>query len=103
MPLKDLVILGPAPSPHWSSRRGRRKSLDQSVPKRTYRKRAHSAEPQTIDLSTWYFETRRGLEFVHEVRSPEGAFLHSYQFLVPWRKVRASLKRHELQSSPAEE
>lgn len=56
-------------------------------------KRSISLEPQTVAGSTWYYETRGGLQVVHEVRR-QGMFVQTDQVLIPWRMILASVRRY---------
>ena len=57
--------------------------------------RAHSPNPQDIDKRTWYYEENAGLFVIHEIRDGE-KYIRTDQFIIPWRMVLASVKRHEL-------
>lgn len=60
-------------------------------------RRGYKLEPQTIDRNTWFYEEPRGLLVVHEARDADGGYLRTDQFVIPWRKVVASVRRHSPQ------
>jgi hypothetical protein len=51
-----------------------------------------SNEPQKIDEQNWYYEERRGVCLVHEVWI-EGRHVRTDQVYIPWRLLRATMKR----------
>ena len=56
---------------------------------------SRSNEPQNVAEGTWYYEERKGLLVVHEVRDPKGRLLQVEQFTIPWRTIAASVKRNK--------
>jgi competence CoiA-like predicted nuclease len=104
MALKDLIVRGPMPpeakgidSPRLrrDGKRDRRR-IQSAESARRYRKRNHKLEPQVIDAESWFYEDRKGLLIVHEIRTDDGSYIRTDQFTIPWRFVVASVKRHEL-------
>ncbi len=51
--------------------------------------------PQNVDRHTWYYEERKGLLVVREVRGKDG-YVCTEQFVIPWKMVAASVKRREI-------
>lgn len=99
MALKDLIVRGPVPPearpPFTKSGRGRRPKR-RPAPTKQYRTRSHKLEPQSINAETWFYEDRKGLLIVHEVRTDADAYVRTDQFLIPWRMVTAAVERHAL-------
>lgn len=56
------------------------------------KKKGLSREPQNITEETWYYEEKRGLNVIHEIRQL-GVYLRTDTILLPWRKVLNSVKR----------
>ena len=67
---------------------------------------ALSLKPQNITPELWYYEKRGGILLVHEIRvvdQPRGTgttatetrYVRTDQILVPWRKIRTSLRRKD--------
>jgi hypothetical protein len=52
-----------------------------------------SNKPQTIDESSWYYEEKKGIEIVHEIKNKDGSYLRTDFILIPWRKLKESLRR----------
>lgn len=53
-----------------------------------------SLDPQQIDKENWYYEEKKGVLLVHEIRTKDG-YLRTDQILIPWRMIAASMKRKE--------
>lgn len=86
MALKDLVVRGPKPKEvPIKSGRGR-----PSKPRTR-----HSREPMLVNNEVWYYEMPKGLLVVHEIRTDDGKYVRTDQFLIPWRSIMASVYRHE--------
>ena len=103
MALKDLVVLGPMPpeargtaSSHLRLDGNRDRRRRAAEPVKKYCKRNHKLDPQTIDAESWFYEDRKGLLIVHEIRTDTGQYVRTDQFTIPWRFVTAAAKRHEL-------
>lgn len=98
MGLKDLIVSGPMPPEariRIGARRGRRPKKG-PLPTKKYRTRNHKLEPQRIDDETWFYEDRKGLLVVHEIRTDDGHYIRADQFVIPWRMVTGAAQRHEL-------
>ena len=54
-----------------------------------------SRKPQHITEHLWYYEEKRGILIVHEIRDNEGKYIRTDQITIPWRKLRNSLKRKD--------
>lgn len=54
-------------------------------------------DPQHIDDETWFYEDRKGLLIVHEIRTA-GSYVRTDQFMIPWQKLTAAVRRHETKS-----
>lgn len=53
-----------------------------------------SRDPQDVTPQLWYYEEKRGLLIVHEIRDAKtDAFIRTDQTLIPWRMIKASVKR----------
>jgi hypothetical protein len=52
-----------------------------------------SRNPQEVDDSTWYYESRSGIELYHEVRDSEGRFLKTYAIKIPRQMLEKSIER----------
>ncbi len=81
MALKDLVARGPKPK---TKKRSPKK-------KRTLN---HPGDPKMIDEETWFYENRKGLLVVHEIRDGLNRYIHTDQFTIPWKLVIAAAQRH---------
>lgn len=57
-------------------------------------KARYRLEPRNVSDVVWYYETKRGLEFVVEDRNRDGELVHRSEFIVPWRLVAPSVDRH---------
>ncbi len=53
-----------------------------------------SREPQNVDEYNWYYEGSSGIEIVHKTLDGYG-FPKNDHIIIPWRKLKASLKRLE--------
>lgn len=62
---------------------------------------ALNREPQTVDKETWYYEERKGLLVVHEIRLEDGGYLRTDQFVIPWRMLVESTKQHKQKRRPS--
>ena len=51
-----------------------------------------SLEPQQIDRLNWYYETKMGIEIIHEVYI-EGELFRTEMIEIPKKKLNDSLKR----------
>lgn len=54
---------------------------------------AQSLNPQNVDRQTWYYEERKGICVVRQIRSPDDELVQADMFYLPWRKIEASVKR----------
>ncbi len=54
---------------------------------------SYSLNPQDIDGETWFYDSRRGLLVVREVRD-NGVYIRTDQFTIPWRAVVDAVRRH---------
>ncbi len=57
-------------------------------------KRKLSLEPQNVTKELWYYEEPKGILIVHEIYS-KNEYLRTDQLLIPWKMIRASLKRKD--------
>lgn len=54
-----------------------------------------SLKPQTVSDSCWYYEERKGIQIIYEIRDKNtDAYIRTDQILIPWRKIIASVKRY---------
>lgn len=53
-----------------------------------------SLNPQIIDQRVWYYEQSAGIDIVYEIYDEKG-YLRTDAFLIPWSKLRKSLKRKD--------
>ena len=56
-----------------------------------------SNEPQTISKTAWYYEEPKCIEIVHETRDDEGNFIKCEHIRIPYRKLRKTLARADVQ------
>jgi hypothetical protein len=59
-----------------------------------------SLAPQHISKSSWYYEEKTHMLFVHENRTADGTWISTDQIKIPWRKIEASLKRVRTVNKP---
>lgn len=57
------------------------------------RKLRISLGPHHINQDAWYYESKRGIEVVRQVRDGDGNYLATSITMVSWRKIRASMRR----------
>ena len=57
------------------------------------RRRRISLDPNHINQDTWYYEGKRGIEVVNRVQDGDGNYLATSTAMVPWKKIRASMRR----------
>lgn len=57
------------------------------------RKRKTSLDPQHLNQDAWYYEGKRGIEVVRQVRDGDGNYLAISITMVSWKKIRASMRR----------
>ena len=48
--------------------------------------------PQNVTDEMWYYEERKGINVVYEIRH-RGKYVRTDQILIPWGKVERSIKR----------
>lgn len=53
----------------------------------------YSLEPQVIDDLNWYYEDKSGIIMVHEIRKPNGAYVSTDMFTIPWKLIDGTFKR----------
>lgn len=75
MALKDLIVRGPKPP----------------MPARAELRR----EPMNIDAENWFYEEKRGIRFVHEVRTAN-AYIRTDQILIPWKALEQAVERRRI-------
>jgi hypothetical protein len=54
-----------------------------------------SLYPQKINNFNWYYEEHGGICVIHEVRDENGEHTKTDRFMIPWHKLRKSLKRND--------
>jgi hypothetical protein len=55
-----------------------------------------SNEPQkTRSKIAWYYEERYGIEVIVGCRDKDGGYIKTEHVKIPWRNLRASLKRRD--------
>ena len=52
-----------------------------------------SLSPQNLNPYSWYYEYPSRIDLIHEVRDADGRYLKTVTIRIPWRKLKASLKR----------
>lgn len=52
-----------------------------------------SLDPQHINENNWYYETKKGIEIIHQMRNIHGNMICNEIFTIPWKKIENSLKR----------
>ena len=50
-------------------------------------------DPQHINQDAWYYEGKRGIEVVRQMRDGDGNYLAISVTAISWRKIRASMRR----------
>ena len=92
MALKDLVVRGPGPTG-----KPPRMIVKKEKPVPRQYKKGLRLDPVMINSDNWFYDTKRGLLFVHEVRFGRGRgdYLRTDQFSVPWRLIRDAVKRRD--------
>ena len=53
-----------------------------------------SLKPQNVNTSTWYYEERRGICVVRQIRDKDDVLRQSDTFYLPWKKIEASVDRY---------
>jgi len=51
-----------------------------------------SRQPQNIDKENWYYEEKKGINLVHEIRV-RGRYTRTDQILIPKKLLKESFKR----------
>ena len=54
---------------------------------------SRSLEPQKVTEDDSFYEERRHMLFVHQVRAKDGSWICADQVKIPWLLIEASLKR----------
>ena len=57
------------------------------------RKPQHVPKPPS---DTWYYEMRGGIELHHDVKNTFGEFEKHITILIPWRKIKATIRRYRV-------
>ena len=57
------------------------------------RKARISLDPNHINQDAWYYEGKRGIEVVRQVRDGNGDYLATSVTMVSWEKIRKSMRR----------
>ena len=52
--------------------------------------------PVRVNKLCWYYEERKGICVVQEVRDDRGALLGVAMTTIPWAKIEASVRRHKV-------
>lgn len=66
-------------------------------------KRRLSLDPQSIDDANWYYEERKGLTLVHEVRNAtSGTLIRTDTVTIPWAMLAATFRRKWPEGAPGE-
>lgn len=55
---------------------------------------ALSRNPQHVTDELWYYEEKKRINIVHEIRVNE-RFVRTDLIMIPWKKIRTSLKRKD--------
>ena len=50
-------------------------------------------EPMKIDDDNWYYEEKKGICVVHQVKDGKREYLKTDQFYIPWKRLLESVKR----------
>ena len=56
---------------------------------------ASNSGPYDINEDVWYYEEKKGLILVHQIRNKNGDYICTAQIDLPWRKIEASLLRQK--------
>ena len=56
------------------------------------RKAKLSLQPQEITKTMWYYEEKKGIKVIYEIYV-NGVYNRTDQFVIPWKKICASVKR----------
>ena len=57
------------------------------------RKRRISLDSQHLNQDAWYYEGKRGIEVVRQVRDGDRNYLATSITMVSWKKIRTSMRR----------
>ena len=57
------------------------------------KEKMRSLDPQSVDKKTWYYENKRSITVVREIRDDDGTYHRTEQFNIPISKLINSLKR----------
>jgi hypothetical protein len=57
-----------------------------------------SLAPQDVTPELWYYEDRRGIAILHEIRDGK-KYLRTDEIVIPWQKILASVKRYQKPSA----
>jgi hypothetical protein len=52
-----------------------------------------SNEPQTVDKLTWYYENKRSISVIREIRDIDGTYHRTEVFNIPIKMLQKSIKR----------
>lgn len=50
--------------------------------------------PRSIDAETWFYEEPKGIQFVRQLRAPDGTLVQADMFRVPWGKLARAVDNH---------
>lgn len=56
---------------------------------------ALSLEPQGIDEKSWYYESKKGIDVLHQVFDADGDYLQTAHIEIPWKSLRRSIRRKD--------
>lgn len=62
----------------------------------------HGLGPHNINDVTWFYDDRKGLLVIHEIRGADSSYIRTDQFVIPWRMVTAAVRRHATPPSKLE-
>ena len=54
-----------------------------------------SRKPQDLKEDWWYYEVPKGIEIYHEIKTISEGYIKTDSILIPWDKIRKSLKRKD--------
>ncbi len=58
-----------------------------------------SLKPQNVSPSCWYYEEKKGINVVYEIRDKNGNYIRTDQFIIPWSKIFKSVERKKSEST----
>ena len=52
-------------------------------------------KPRDVDSDNWVYDDNKGVLLVHRCRKKNGSYIQTDQVTIPWRTIRAALKRKD--------